>query len=135
MKKWLIIGGAVAAVVIIALIVLISLNDAWQTAAYVSVVILAIFMLFSTLLAIALLGALLYAVLAIRDIASNNLMPKVGQTLDQVKDSASAAKNTTTYVAESVVSPLIKLSSLAAGVKVAASALARRDRPRGYEPE
>jgi uncharacterized membrane protein len=135
LKKWLIIGGVVAAVVIIALIVLISLNDAWQTAAYVSVVILAIFMLFSTLLAIALLGALLYAVLAIRDIASNNLMPKVGQTLDQVKDSASAAKNTTTYVAESVVSPLIKLSSLAAGVKVAASALARRDRPRGYEPE
>ena len=132
MKKWLIIGGVVATVVIIALIVLISLNDAWQTAAYVSVVIFAIFMLFSTLLAIALLGALLYAVLAIRDIASNNLMPKVGQTLDQVKDSASAAKSTTTYVAESVVSPLIKLSSLAAGVKVAASALTRRDRPRGY---
>jgi hypothetical protein len=135
LKKWLIIGGVAAAVVILALIILISINDAWQTAAYVSVVILAIFSLFSTLLAIALLGALLYAVLAIKDIATTSVMPKVGQTLDQVKDSASAAKNTTTYVAESVVSPLIKLSSLAAGVKVAASALARRERPRGYEPE
>lgn len=135
MKTWAIIGGVAAAVVLIAAIVLISIYNAWQTAAYVSIVILAIFQLFSTLLMIALLGALLYAVLTLKDIASTTVMPKVDQTLDQVKDSASAAKNTTTYVAESVVSPIIKLSSLVAGVRVAAQALARRDRPRGYEPE
>lgn len=135
MRRWLIIGGVVAAVVLIGLIVLISVNHAWQTAAYVSVVFLAIFQLFSVLLLIALLGVLLYAVLALRDIASTTLMPKAGQALDQVKDSASTAKNTTAYVAETVVSPIIKLSGLAAGVRVAASALARRDKPRGYEPE
>lgn len=135
MKKWLIIGGVAFAVLLIAVIVWISISNAWQTAAYVSIVILAVFQLFSTLLAIGLLAALLYAVLAIRDVATTNVMPKVSDTLDQVKDSASAAKNTTTYVAESVVSPIIKLSGLAAGVRVAAQALARRDRPRGYEPE
>lgn len=135
MRRWLIIGGVIAAVLIIGSIVLISINNAWQTAAYVSIVFLAVMQLFSVLLLIALLGVLLYAVLALRDIASTTLMPKVGQTLDQVKDSASAAKGTTAYVAETVVSPIIKLSSLAAGVRVAAQALARRDRPKGYEPE
>jgi membrane protein len=84
---------------------------------------------------VALLGVLLYGVLALRDVASTTLMPKVGQTLDQVKDSASAAKGTTAYVAETVVSPIIKLTSLATGVRVAAAALARRDKPRGYEPD
>ena len=135
MRRWLIIGGVIAAVLIIGSILLISINNAWQTAAYVSIVFLAIMQLFSVLLLIALLGVLLYAVLALRDVASTTLMPKVGQALDQVKDSASTAKGTTAYVAETVVSPFIKLSGLAAGVRVAASALARRDRPKGYEPE
>ena len=61
MRKWLIVGGIVSVLVIIGLIVLISINDAWQTAAYVSVVILAIFEVFSVLLLIALLAILIYA--------------------------------------------------------------------------
>jgi uncharacterized membrane protein len=135
LRKWLIIGGVVSVLVIVGLIVLISINDAWQTAAYVSIVVLAIFEIFSVLLLIALLAILIYAVLAIRDLANNTVVPKVNQTLDQVKDTAAATKNTTAYVAEGVVTPLIKISSIATGVRAAAVALARRNKATGYEPE
>lgn len=134
MKKWLIIGGVIFAVLIISLIVLISVANAWDTARDVSVVILAIFQMISTLLMIGLLAVLIYAVMALRTIASETVLPKVSQTLDQVKDTAAATKNTTTYVAQGVVTPLIKLSSVAAGVKAAAVALARRQPPDRFEP-
>jgi len=135
LKTWLIIGGVAILAIVIALIVWISLSDAWQTAAYVAIVIMAIFELVSALLLIALLGVLLWAVLSIRNVANETVVPKVSQTLDQVKDSAYATKNTTAYVAESVVTPLIKISSIAAGVRTAAIALARRNKPEGYEPK
>lgn len=134
MKRWLIIGGVVFAVLVIVLIVLISVNNAWATARDVSVVILAIFEMISTLLMIALLAVLIYAVMALRTLASETVIPKVSQTLDQVKDSAVTAKNTSTYVAEGVATPLIKISSVAAGVKAAAVALARRSPRKPYEP-
>ena len=135
MKKWIFIGVGGLVLVLILVVGLITYFDAWMTAAYVSIVILAIFEVFSVLLLIALLAALIGAVFAIRDLANNTVVPKVSQTLDQVKDSAAAAKNTTAYVAEGVVSPLIKISSIAAGVRAAAVALARRNKPTGYEPE
>lgn len=134
MKRWLIIGGVVFAVLIIALIVLISVNDAWATARDVSVVILAIFSMISTLLTIGLLAVLIYAVMALRTVATDTIMPKVSQTLDQVKDTAATTKNTSTYVAQGVVTPLIKISSVAAGVKAAAVALARRNPPDHFQP-
>jgi hypothetical protein len=134
LKKWLIIGGIVFAVLLIGVIVLISVNDAWDTARDVSVVILAIFQMISTLLMIALVAILIYAVMALRTLATETLVPKVSQTLDQVRDSAATAKNTTTYVAEGVATPLIKISSVAAGVKAAAAALARRNPRPPYEP-
>ena len=134
LKKWLIIGGVIFAVLIVGLIVLISLNDAWATARDVSVVILAIFEMISTLLMIALLAVLIYAVMALKSVATESLMPKVNQTLEQVKDTAATAKNTSTYVAEGVVTPLIKISSVAAGVRAAAVALARRNPPKHFEP-
>jgi hypothetical protein len=134
LKKWLIIGGVIFAVLIIGLIVLISVSDAWATARDVSVVILAIFQMISTLLMIALLAVLIYAVMALRTVASETVLPKVSQTLDQVKDTAATAKNTSTYVAQGVATPLIKLSSVAAGVKAAAVALARRNPPDRFNP-
>jgi hypothetical protein len=134
LKKWLIIGGIIFAVLVIGLVVLISVNNAWATARDVSVVILAIFELISTLLMIALLAVLIYAVMAIRSLATETVVPKVNQTLDQVKDTALTAKNTSTYVAQGVVTPLIKISSVAAGVRAAAVALARRSPPSHFEP-
>ncbi len=135
MKTWLIVLGIVTVLLAIGLAVLISVYNAWQTAAYVAIVILAIFEVVSVLLLIALLTILMWAVLAIRNVTNDTVVPKVSQTLDQVRDSATAAKNTTAYVAESVVTPLIKGASIAAGVRVAAITLARRSKPTGYEPK
>ena len=134
MKRWLIIGGVVFAVLLVGLIVLISVNDAWATARDVSVVILAIFEMISTLLMIALLAVLIYAVMALRTVATETVVPKMNQTLDQVRDTAATAKNTSTYVAQGVVTPLIKISSVAAGVRAAAVSLARRNPPKRFEP-
>jgi hypothetical protein len=135
LKTWLIVLGIVTVLLAIGLAVLISVYNAWQTAAYVAIVILAIFELVSVLLLIALLAISIWAVLAIRSVTSDTVVPKVSQTLDQVRDSATAAKNTTAYVAESVASPLIKVASVAAGVRAAAITLARRNKPTGYEPK
>ncbi len=134
MKRWLIIGGVVFVVLLVGLIVLISVNDAWATARDVSVVILAIFEMISTLLMIALLAVLIYAVMALRTVATETVVPKMNQTLDQVRDTAATAKNTSTYVAQGVVTPLIKISSVAAGVRAAAVSLARRNPPKRFEP-
>ncbi len=134
MRRWLIIGGVIFVALIVGLIVLISVNDAWDTARDVSVVILAIFEMISTLLMIALLAVLIYAVMAIRTLAQETVVPKVSQTLDQVRDTAATAKNTSTYVAQGVVTPLIKISSVAAGVRAAAVSLARRNPPKRFEP-
>lgn len=134
MKKALIIGGVVFVALIVGLIVLISVNDGWQTARDVSIVILAIFSMISTVLTIVLISVLIYGVLALNSLASDTVVPKVSAALDQVKDTAVTAKNTSTYVAQGVVSPLIKISSVAAGVRAGAAALARRDRRKPYEP-
>jgi hypothetical protein len=134
LKKWLIIGGVISAVLVIGLIVLISVADAWATARDVSIVILAIFQMISTLLMIGLIAILIYAVMALYSVASETVLPKVSQTLDQVRDTAGTAKNTTTYVAQGVATPLIKISSVAAGVKAAAVALARRSPPDHFDP-
>jgi succinate dehydrogenase hydrophobic anchor subunit len=134
-KKWIFIGVGGLVLVIAVLAGLLTYFDGWVEAAYVAVVVLAVFEVFSVLLLIALLAALIGAVFAIRDLANNTVVPKVSQTLDQVKDTAAATKNTTAYVAEGVVTPLIKISSIAAGVRTAAVALARRNKSSGYEPE
>ncbi|GAC1542069.1 MAG: hypothetical protein NVS2B7_15040 [Herpetosiphon sp.] len=133
LKKWLIIGGVVFVLLVVGLIVLISVNHAWATARDVSIVILAIFQLISSVLVITLVGVLIYAVLALKGVATDTVMPKVTAALDQVKETASTTKNTTTYVAQGVVTPLIKISSIAAGVRAGAAALARRGGKR-YEP-
>jgi len=135
LRNWIIIGVVVAIVVFVGGIVLISINDGWQTAAYVSVVLLAMFQVFSTLLLTAILVALIYAIFAIKDLADKQVVPQVTATLEQVRSTATTARNTTSYVAEGVVAPIIKIASLATGVRAAAVSLARRNKNAGYEPE
>lgn len=133
MKKGLIIGAIVFLALIIALVVLISVNNSWETASQVAIVVLALLQMVSTVLMIVLLGVLVYGVLALKDLASDTVVPKVSAALDQVKETAATAKHTSTYVAQGVVSPLIKISGVAAGVRAGAAALARRSRKR-YDP-
>lgn len=135
MRNWIIIGVVVAIVVFVGGIVLISINDGWQTAAYISVVLLAMFQVFTTLLLTAILVALIYAIFALKSLADKQVVPQVTATLEQVRSTATTARNTTSYVAEGVVAPIIKITSLAAGVRAAAVSLARRNKGAGYEPE
>jgi len=92
------------------------------------------------LLTAALLMALLWSVFVIKNLTTETVVPKIDlltSKLDDViaqtqliagnvKDTTTTVNTTTTYVAERVVSPVIRVSGLLIGVRAAASFLARR---------
>jgi hypothetical protein len=89
---------------------------------------------------IALLLALLFTVFYIRRLARETVVPEIRElrakldgVIEQtqsiagtVKDTTTTVSTTTSYMAERVVSPVIRVSSLLIGVRAAASFLARR---------
>lgn len=142
MKKWIMIGVVVLLIIAIAFIIAMYMFPDFRVATRdVAVVILALFQLIGTLTSIAILFAVLYAVQAIDNMARQKLIPrveglslKVDQLVDQgqavankVVDTSSTVSTTTNYMAEQVVSPLIRVSSMLAGVRAAVTYLARRD--------
>lgn len=144
MGKWIGIGLAVVAILAIVFIgVLYWLPGFREATRDVAVIILALFQLIGTVLTVVILFAVLYAVRAMDRAARLSLLPrldtlsiKVDQLVDQtqtiagqVKETTTAVSTTTGYVAEQVVSPVIRASGLLAGVRAAVSYLARRDEP------
>jgi hypothetical protein len=140
--KWIGIGLAIVSILAIVFIgVLYWLPDFRIATRDVAVIILALFQLIGTVLTVALLFAMLYAVRAVDRAARLSLLPrvdsltvKVDQLIDQtqaiagrVQETSSAVSTTTGYVAEQVVAPIIRASGLLAGVRAAVSYLARRD--------
>ncbi|MBO9349447.1 hypothetical protein [Chloroflexus sp. MS-G] len=145
MLRWIAIGiGLLTAVLFGFIIAAIFLGEdfraAWRD---VFIVILAALQLIGAVLSIAILIALLYVVDQINRLARHNVIPKLDEALtkanealdvartiaNNVRDSAQTATTTTTYVAERVVSPIIRISSLVTGVRAAATTLARRGNP------
>jgi phage-related protein len=141
LKKWIGIGLAVIALITIAFIVASYLYPDFREATRdIAIVILAVFQMIGALLTAALLLAVLYAVFAIKRLATDTIVPKVDlltNKLDGVmentkaitgnlKDTTASVGTTTSYVAEQVVSPVIRVSGLIAGVRAAATFLARR---------
>ncbi|HNP71881.1 MAG TPA: hypothetical protein PLO33_05455 [Kouleothrix sp.] len=141
MKKWIGIGLAVIAIITIAFIVAAYLYPNFREATRdIAVVILAVFQMIGALLTAALLLAILYAVFVIKRLATNTIVPKIdvlSAKLDgvidttqaittNIKDTTASVGTTTSYVAEQVVSPVIRVSGLLAGVRAAATFLARR---------
>jgi hypothetical protein len=139
--KWIGIGLAVLGILLIAFIVAGYAFPAWaENTRDIAVVILAVFQLISVILMIALLLALMFTVLYIRRLARDTVLPEIRELrakLDgvientqsiagNVKDTTSSVSTTTTYMAERIVSPVIRVSSLLVGVRAAASFLARR---------
>ncbi len=102
--------------------------------------ILGCFMLISSLLTITILLSLLYMINRVERLASGSLVPKLDQAMvklnevldstrvlaEQARQSAGTVTSSTTFVAEQVVSPVIRIASLASGVRAAATTLARR---------
>ena len=142
MGKWIGIGLAVLSILGIVFIgVLYWLPDFRVATRDVAIVILATFQLIGTMLTIAILFALFYAVQAMERAARLSLLPrldslsaKVDQLVDQtqsiagkVQDTTAVVSGTTGYVAEQVVAPMIRASGLVAGVRAAIGYLARRD--------
>lgn len=141
MGRWIGIGLAIILVLSVGFIALLYIYPDFRAATRdVAVVIVAFFMMISTLLTAALLLLLLYAVRAINNLAQHTIIPKVDaltvkvdQVLDNgrtitgnVQDTAATVSTTTSYVAEQVVSPFVRVAGMMAGVRAAASYLARR---------
>lgn len=142
MTRWITIGVGVLVVLAIAFIAVLYIFPDFRAATRdIAVVILALFQLIGTLLTIAILFAVLYAIRSVDKAARESLLPrvdgltaKVDQLVDQTQQVAGKVVNTsatvsttTNYVAEQVVSPFIRASGLLVGVRAAMSYLARRD--------
>ena len=141
MGKWIGIGLAVIGVITIAFIVAAYIYPDFREATRdIAIVILAVFQMIGAILTAALLVALLWSVFAIRRLAAETVLPKVDlltSKLDavvdstqaiavNVKDTTTSVSTTTAYMAERVVSPVIRVSGLLVGVRAAATFLARR---------
>lgn len=149
MFRWIGIGVGLLVAALVGFIVAAVLlgpefRGAWRD---VFIVILAALQLIGAMLTIALLIAILWVVNQINQAARVNVLPKIDEAMvkmndvldstrtlaNNVRDSAGTATSTTTFVAERVVSPIIRISSLVTGVRTAATTLARRDAPEQRE--
>ncbi len=133
LKKWLIIGGVGIFVLTIGITWLLIAKGWLDEARDLAIIVLAIFHLISVTLVIVLLAAIVIMVNELRNVAKEQISPKVSDVLDNVKGitnnakvTSTTAKQTASYVAEGVVSPVIKAAGLLAGVKAGAKALAER---------
>ena len=141
MVKWIGIGLAIIGVITVAFIVAAYIFPDFRVATRdIAVVILAVFQMIGAILTAALLVAILYVTFYLRRLARDTVLPKVDlltSKLDGVLDNTRAitgnVKDTTTnvtatssYVAERVVAPVIRVSGLVAGARAAATFLARR---------
>lgn len=141
MGKWIALGLAVLAIITIGFIVAGYIFPDWAANTRdIAIVILAVLQLVSVILMIALLLGLLFTVFYIRRLARETVIPEIRElrakldgVIEQtraitgnVKDTTTTVSTTTSYMAERVVSPVIRVSSLLIGVRAAASFLARR---------
>jgi hypothetical protein len=139
--KWIGIGLAIIGLITIAFIVAAYIFPDFREATRdIAIVILAVFQMIGALLTAALLVALLYTVFYIRRLATETVIPKIDLLTNKldgvidntraitgnVKDTTSNVTTTTGYVSEQVVAPIIRVSGLVAGVRAAATFLARR---------
>jgi len=141
--KWVGIGVGTLTVLLIAFVVGSALAPAEFRAGTrdIFIVVVSVFQLISAILMVAILFAILFVINQLNKMAKTNVLPKVDEAMvklnevldstrslaSNVRDSASTATQTTTFMAERVVSPIIRISSLVTGVRAAATTLARRD--------
>lgn len=140
MFKWISIGLGVVGALLVAFIVAGYIFPAWAaTTRDIAIVILSVLQILSVVLMIALLLALLYVVMYIRRLVDETITPqfktltaKVDGLLEttraitgNVQETTTTVSTTTAYVAERVVSPVIRVAGLMAGVRAAARFLAQ----------
>ncbi len=114
MKKWAIIGGSIALVLLAVIIGLLYWGDEGPVTVRlrdISIVFISLFAVISTLLFAAILGALLWLVFTIRD--------KVVPLLETLTATATRLKGTTEFMTEQAVSPVIGIASTFAKMRAA----------------
>jgi CRP-like cAMP-binding protein len=139
--KWIAIGfAAIIAIAIVYVIAAYNYPAFREATRDIAIVILAVFQIIGSILTVALLMALLYSMVALEKLATQTVLPKVDlltakldEVIEQtqaiagnVKDTTTTVSTTTSYIADRVVSPVIRVSSLLTGVRAAASFVARR---------
>ncbi|EFO81145.1 hypothetical protein OSCT_1001 [Oscillochloris trichoides DG-6] len=145
MLKWVGIGVGTLTALLLAFVVGAAFAPAEFRAGTrdIVIVVVSVFQLISAILMVAILFAVLFAINQLNKLAKNNVLPKVDDAMlklnevldstrsltNNVRDSASTATQTTAFMAERVVTPIIRISSLVTGVRAAATTLARRDAP------
>lgn len=151
MFRWIGIGLGVLLLLLIAAIVGLFLAPPGVREAIrdIFIIVLGFFTLISTVLSIAVIFALLYVMNRVDKLARGSVLPKLDEAMAKMnevlestktlagnaKDTAGTVAGTTNFVAERVVSPFIRVSSLVTGVAAAATTLARRDAPQRFDSE
>ncbi|MFV9503017.1 MAG: hypothetical protein AB4911_00480 [Oscillochloridaceae bacterium umkhey_bin13] len=143
MVKWIGISLGLIALLIIGFIVALAMAPVGVREAFrdIFIIILGFFLLITSVLTTAVLLGVLYTFRRIEQVARGNVIPKVDEAMvklnevlentrviaNNARESTNTVTGSTTFVAERVVSPVIRLASLATGVRAAATSLARRD--------
>lgn len=147
--RWIVIAAVVLLVLALGFTIAAGFFPGFREATRdIFIVFAAAFHLIAAFLAIVLLITILYAIKSLHDLIQVSVVPKIEATtikvdevldhtrsiVGNVKESSETINTTTTYTAERVVSPIIRVSSLIVGVRAAATALARRDVPADEAP-
>ena len=114
MKKWAIIGGIVAVILLAVVIGLLYWGDEGPVTARlrdISIVFISLFAVLATALLAAILGAMLWLVFTLRD--------KVVPLLETLTATAKRLQGTTEYLSERAVTPVIGVASTLAGIRAA----------------
>lgn len=142
MGRWIGIGLAIIGLIAIGFITAAAIFPGFREASRdIAIIILALFQLIGTLISIGLLLAMVYTVRALNRVSQATLIPRIDaiaakvdaltdqarSVADNVKTTSTTVTTTTGYIAEQVVSPVIRATGLLAGVRAAFSYLARRD--------
>jgi hypothetical protein len=118
MKKWAIIGGVIAVLVLALIIGLLYWGDegpVTQRLRDISIVFISLFAVISTALLAAILGAILWLVFTIRD--------KVVPLLETLTATAKRLQGTTEFMTERAVTPVVSMTSTLAGIRAATKAV------------
>jgi hypothetical protein len=135
--RYLTIGLAIVGVIVVAFLVAAAIFPGFRIASRdIAIIILAVMATISTIILTIILLAILYAVRQVNALSTQTIVPKLNEVLETTKsiantaqETAVTARSTTSFVAERVASPLIKISGAVAGVSAAARVLARRSAP------
>jgi hypothetical protein len=114
MKKWAIIGGIIAVVLLAVIIGLLYWGDEGPVTVRlrdISIVFISLFAVITTILLAAIVGAILWLVITIKG--------QVVPLLETLTDTAKRVKGTTEFVTEQAASPIIQAAGTFAKIRAA----------------